>query len=77
MLEMKYIIVDNLFPVIFPIYISHKDIAQNQNITSAGFIDYDGKVYGFSDTLNLHSNEKDQKIIDRVLIRCSYPKIQK
>ena len=69
MCELKYIIVDNFWPIIFPTNISHCDIAPNQNITSAGYIDKDGYVYGFSDTLNLQSKETDQKIIDRILNR--------
>lgn len=66
-MESKYIIIDNLYAIIFPTHLSHLDIASNYNVTSAGFIDKEGKIYGFSDTLNLHSNKKDQQIIDRIL----------
>lgn len=66
-MEMKYIIIDNIYAIIFPTYLSHSDIASNYNVTSAGFIDNKGNIYGFSDTLNLHSNSKDQKIIDKIL----------
>lgn len=69
MIELKYVIVDNFWPIIFPTNISHCEIAPNQNITSAGFIDKEGYVYGFSDTLNLSSQESDQKIINRILNR--------
>ena len=64
---MKYIMIDNMFPIIFPLHLSHYDIAQNYNVTSAGFIDSNGKIYGYSDSLNLYPNDKDQKIIDRIL----------
>lgn len=66
-MEMKYIIIDNLYAIIFPTHLNHSDIANNFNVTSAGFIDSKGNVYGFSDTLNLKSNNKDQKIIDKIL----------
>lgn len=66
-MEMKYIIIDNLYAIIFPTQLSHLDVVNNYNVTSAGFIDKEGKIYGFSDTLNLHSNSKDQKIIDKIL----------
>ena len=66
-MAMKYIMIDNMFPIIFPLHLNHCDIAQNYNVTSAGFIDSNGKIYGYSDSLNLYPNDKDQKIIDRIL----------
>ena len=69
MSELKYVIIDNFWPIIFPTNINHCDIAIGKNITSAGFINERGEVYGFSDTLNLHSKESDQKLINRILIR--------
>ena len=67
MLEMKYIIVDNIYPIIFPTHMNHIDIASNYNVTSAGFIDRVGKIYGYSDSFNLNSKPNDQKIKDIIL----------
>lgn len=66
---LKYVIIDKIFPIIFPTHISHNSIADGYNVTSAGFIDERGNVYGFSDTLNLQSDINDQKIIDKILKR--------
>ncbi len=71
MIEMKYLIIDNVWPVIFPIIFNHNDVASSMNclnkVTSAGFIDKNGKVYGYSDSLGISSKESDQRIIDRVI----------
>lgn len=69
MMDMKYIIYDNFWPIIFPFIYNHIDMANHflGKVTSAGFIDKNGKVYGYSDSLSISSKESDQRIIDRVI----------
>lgn len=79
MMEMKYIIYDNFWPVIFPTIYSHVDMANHYGkVTSAGFIDKNGKVYGYSDSLGISPKESDQRIIDRVIgnQKCLYQKMK-
>jgi len=72
---MKYIIFDNIFPVIFNEAIGHKDITiAGMKPTSAGFVEIfsDGisigaEASGKSVSLNLSSKEKDSKIITKTL----------
>ena len=59
---LKYVVVENMYPIIFDPSLTHKDIASNLNVTSAGFIE-NGKCYGYSDSLNLGISEKDEYII--------------
>lgn len=65
----KYIIIDNSKPVVFDNRISHKDIAGNSNVTSAGFVDR-GKCFGHSDSLNISSSPADYKLIKFLLKTC-------
>lgn len=64
---LKYVIVDNIKPIIFDTSIQHSDIGGNLNITSAGFIE-NGKCFGFSDSLNISSKETDSKLISKYLL---------
>lgn len=74
---MKYIIFDNIFPVIFNEAIAHKDIKIfGMKATSAGFVEIfsDGltigaEASGKSVSLNLSSKEEDSKIITRTLLK--------
>ena len=71
---MKYIIFEKFecigYPVIFPKFINHCDIAQQigHKPLSAGecSIGDDGKVhcFGYSHTLKLHCNEGDEDLIN-------------
>lgn len=73
--EMKYIMVDEIFPIIFQTYLVHKDIAhgvRSNPVTSAGFVQRDAEgnyhCYGESVSLNIKSNpEMDSKIINTFL----------
>lgn len=72
----KYVIIDNLFPIIFDCNLQHKDVAANLNVTSAGFLDRDGNCYGGSDSLGIDSDpENDTKII-KLFLRLTF-KFQK
>lgn len=65
-MEMKYIMIDGMFPVIFSPNFTHSDMAKDKNVTSAGFIDDKGNVKGYSDSLGMGPKEKDQKIINLI-----------
>jgi hypothetical protein len=72
---MKYIIFDNIFPVIFNEAIGHNDIkVSGMKPTSAGFVEiFDDhfsigtEVSGKSVSLNLPSKKEDSKIITKTL----------
>lgn len=67
-MKSKYVIIDNCIPVIFPAALNHKDIIGN--ITSAGFfsVNEDRVIcYGFSQSLNMKTEEGDAEIIQRFL----------
>lgn len=67
---MKYIIFrhENIeYPVIFPISMTHTDVAKYipMKPVSAGFVDIASLVcFGRSESLNLSSREQDSKILD-------------
>jgi hypothetical protein len=73
---MKYIVFDNIFPVIFNEAIAHKDIKVfGMQPTSAGFVgissnhgDLTAIASGESISLNLSSNKKDSELITRTLL---------
>lgn len=75
MSEMKYIMIDEIFPIIFDSSLIHREIAfavRTQPVTSAGFVqlDADGNYhcYGESISLGIKADpEKDSKIINRFL----------
>jgi len=73
-MEKKYIIVDSMWPIIFPAYITHIEaakVAEGKKITSAGFFnvnrDGDGtfeiSTYGESTSLKLKPDEDDSFLI--------------
>lgn len=75
---MKYIIFDERYPVIFPVFLSHDEVARLYEYkgigkpTSAGFIrlNSSGKKlfpHGKSISLNLQSRAEDASIINRLL----------
>lgn len=60
----KYIIIDNLFPIIFQGKFSHSNFKHFGNITSAGFISENFEnCYGYSQSLNLNSKPDDIYVI--------------
>ena len=77
--EMKYIVYDNGWsdiPIIFPVVISHDQMAFNlpgasrDNIIAAGFCQIiDGEIccYGESTTLKKQSRPEDSQIINQML----------
>ncbi len=75
MSEMKYIMIDDIFPIVFHSSHVHKDVAfgiRSQPVTSAGFVILDAEgnyhCYGESISLNIKSKpEMDSKIINRFL----------
>jgi len=63
----KYLILNEKQVIIFDINIKHSEIASNQNITSAGFIDRDGNCFGYSDSLNISSKATDTEKVRKFL----------
>ena len=72
-MEGKYIIFDEMVPVVFPAMLQHVEVATGmlRKPTSAGFFctdeeDGDIEVYGESVSLKLDSREEDAELIDRL-----------
>lgn len=69
--QLKYIMVDEIFPIIFTEAMTHKHIAGNKNVTSAGFVsisvdsEFNKKAtaYGKSISLGKESKPEDSEII--------------
>lgn len=69
---LKYIIIDEIFPIIFSAALTHKDIATGMKATSAGFCfrNLDGywQCYGESISLNLKSlGQADADKLNRIM----------
>jgi len=74
MKQNKYIIIDELFPILFTECQTHKDLAHGMRVTSAGFfctsIEKDKiKVhcYGESISLNIKNQPDDARLIEKFL----------
>ena len=80
MAELKYIIIDDKYVVLFDKTLTHKDMARNASgmpPTSAGFCMVEPHptedkisvyVYGRSESLNMDSNrEKDEPLIEKIV----------
>ena len=71
-MEGKYIVFDEMVPVVFPAILEHHKVAKGilKKPTSAGFfcVDEDGNIetYGESVSLKLDSREEDAELIDRL-----------
>ena len=71
-MEGKYIIFDEMIPVVFPATLQHVEVAKGilRKPTSAGFFctDEDGNIetYDGSVSLKLDSREEDAELIDRL-----------
>lgn len=75
---MKYIIFENGEPVIFPDTLSHREVAGNRPVRSAGFCAIEtylnqfddlramATVWGESTSLGKKSDEKDEDIIESI-----------
>lgn len=75
---MKYIIFENGEPVIFPDTLSHKEVAGNHPVKSAGFCTVEtylnqfddlramATVWGESISLGKKSDDKDEDIIESI-----------
>ena len=74
-MKLKYVMIDESYPIIFTECHAHVDFKCVGNITSAGFImfyaDEKGNqkcsVYGRSVSLNLESHKLDENIINHCL----------
>jgi len=78
--EMKYIIIDSAlcgeYPILFPDHINHCDMVrrfENNKIISAGKVIFHGEdrwieTVGKSISLGLDSREKDEILIERMLL---------
>lgn len=70
--ELKYIVVNDTQPVIFPRTLVHADVAYSAGgrITSAGFCEHDRMVgwscWGHSESLDISSKASDSDLLDRV-----------
>jgi hypothetical protein len=56
--------------VIFNEALTHKDVAGNMKVISAGFVEvgsHEANVYGFSESLNIASNPRDKDYIELAL----------
>jgi len=78
----KYLIVEERYPILFDVILSHNLVAQGLDVTSAGFVDLlesdaeDGKVvvscFGESSSLELKPGADDAKRIGFFLERLPY-----
>lgn len=69
MLLLKYVICEDITPILFSAPLSHKDF-KHLNPTSAGFVHVDGEIvhtYGESTTLGMVPHERDAKLIKKLL----------
>lgn len=73
-MDCKYIILDNLMPIIFHGSLTHKEIANGRKVRSAGFVDlyYTSKgitanCYASSASLEVESMPDDAHIIERMI----------
>jgi hypothetical protein len=71
---MKYIILEQSIPILFPDHVNHSDFKKLGNITSAGFVEIDiddekinVRVYGESVTLKLKPMSGDNILIKILL----------
>lgn len=73
---MKYVIIDDIFPVVFPGAVSHRAMRGLGTITGAGFVKFhtqdgllDVAVFGHSQTLEMHAQPEDAETIKRILFK--------
>ena len=72
--DIKYVIIDDCFPVVFSAAIPHKDVAiglcSHGPVTSAGFLTDQGdhiSAHGESVSLDIKSKPGDSRILTRFL----------
>lgn len=67
--ELKYIVVDSFYPVIFPNTLVHADVAYRVgHITGAGFCRKGPKgwqCWGRSESLDINSAESDEELLNK------------
>jgi len=72
-MEKKYIMIDCCIPILFPAALTHAQVAEGVNATSAGFYEIDSGgnicVYGKSISPKLCPDDMDIWIIDKFLKR--------
>ena len=61
----KYLVIDQKYPIIFDLNLSHCDIAKGKNVTSAGFIDNKGTCFGLVLELRVLSKKTDTTLIKK------------
>jgi len=69
---MKYIVISELYPILFPSAMSHDSFYQGWNITSAGFVNITDGVphcFGESTMLKIKSNPELDEMLIRILLR--------
>ena len=77
-MPVKYVIIDEAFPIIFGEYFEHNQFS-HLNVTSAGFcsLSLEGKikvkVSGRSKSLNLESGEDDSFLLKKLLTKMFNP----
>lgn len=75
MLEIKYVMLNDVLPVLFN-GVNHKDMERQGRVTSAAFVDISIKngeleviTYGQSDTLGMGPKDTDAALIKNFLMR--------
>jgi len=75
---MKYIVTTSLdnvpAAILFAESLTHKDVAGNLKVSSAGFCNALGDVWGHSESLGIKSNPKDSKHVVLALTMTLNPK---
>lgn len=69
-MQVKYAMVDRIFPVLFSAAIQHRQMAELGRITSAGFMRIEGDrvhCYGESVSLKMGVDPEDEEIIAQFL----------
>jgi hypothetical protein len=68
-MQMKYVMIEDYYPVLFHETLVHRDMRCAGKITSAGFCQQDAEgnwfCYGRSESLNMDISPKDANIINR------------
>jgi hypothetical protein len=80
-MKTKYIMIDDVFPVLFGEYFQHDHVAQRMKdfgeATSAGFVRFAGNgqlhAYGESISLNMKPAEQDSQILNKVFSGVKQP----
>jgi hypothetical protein len=68
MTALKYVILDEMFPVVFSAPLQHKDMLKLGEVTSAGYFVRDGEdvlIVGEAISIPVKNGKRDQALLER------------